>query len=498
MEVTSLEFLVFVLAAVALYYLMPDTRKPYMLIALSFLFIASYDLRGILFLLGTALLIWYSGRKLKALDTSSREPAAVKTEKRRILMLTLVLVIGILAVLKYLGPMALGLVNPGGAGRLFVPIGLSYFTLQAVSYVMDVYWKRIPSEQHYSRVLLFLCYFPQILQGPISRYRELSYELYEKPHGFQWHNVKYGVQRMLWGYFKVLVVANKLHHWVNNAFYGAEEAYGWVALWGLIAAGFELYANFSGGIDIILGISRCLGIELAENFRQPFFSRSLGEFWRRWHITLGSWMKDYVFFPLSLSRPFSRLKKSLKKRLDRKMANRIPIALADIAVFLLVGIWHGLGSNYALWGLYNGLILAFSEVMAARYLKAKQALSIRDDSRLWTAFCILRTFVIITIGWATDCTDTAMGSFRIVGNLIRFAEANPEIMHTTFFGFLTGAAGVAVMLGVDLLHEMGHSLRDWLNKRNFLVQAIFWILVIQIIAMLGRDASVGGLMYAGF
>ena len=149
-------------------------------------------------------------------------------------------------------------------------------------------------------------------------------------------------------------------------------------------------------------------------------------------------------------------------------------------MFLLVGIWHGLGTNFALWGLYNGLILAFSEVMALRYVKAKEALSIREESRIWQAFCLARTFLIITIGWATDCADSASGSLEIFCNLFRFTETNWEIMRTSFLGFLKGGMGVFIMLFVDVIHERGGSVRDWLGKRSFLFQAIFWILLIQI------------------
>ena len=498
MNIISLGFLIFLAGALVLYYLFPERLRPYVLLALSFFFIGTYDLRGIFFLLATAFVIWYAGLRISRLNASGADAAALKKGKRRMLTLGICLTAGVLVVLKYLGPLTLGLLAPSRAMKLFVPIGISYYTLMAISYLVDVYWGRLRAEEKYQNLLLYLSYFPHILQGPIGRYTDLSQELFGKAHPFSVHSLKYGVQMILWGYFKLLVIGEKTHFFVVDAFHSGKTAYGFAALFGLMMFGFDLYANFSGGIDVIRGVSQCFGIDLAENFRQPFFSRSLGEFWRRWHITLGTWMKDYIFFPLSMSKPFSRLKKSLKKRVDKKMATRIPIALANILVFILVGVWHGLGSNYLLWGLYNGLILAFSEVMAGAYLRAKGALHIRDDNRLWGAFCLLRTFLIITVGWATDCADTASGSFMIVANLFKFGLTDFGIFQSTLIGYAKAFFGIFILVAVDILHEKGHSVRDLVNARCITFQILFWTALIQLIALLGRTATLGGLMYAGF
>ena len=498
MSVTSLNFLCFIAFSVLIYYLLPEKRKPGVLLLLSFLFIASYDVRGIAFLAATAFLIWRCGLRLEALQNSQEDDKQRRRKRRSVLLVTVILTAGILVVLKYLGPITAGLFFPRAGLRFFVPIGLSYYTLQAISYVVDVYWGRVPAERKYHRLLLFLCYFPQILQGPISRYGDLSRELFEKNHQFRVQNLKYGVQLILWGCFKLLVVGDKTHVIVSEAFHSGSTAYGLAAFLGLMFFGFELYANFSGGIDIIRGVSQCFGITLAENFRQPFFSRSLGEFWRRWHITLGTWMKDYIFYPISMSRPMSRFKKKLKLHMDRKMANRIPIALTNILVFLLVGLWHGLGTNYVIWGLYNGIILAFSEVMALTYEKAKKRLSISSDGKLWNGFCLLRTFLIITIGWCTDCADTASGSAMIIVNMLQLTRTDFGIFHASAFGFAKAIFSIALMVLVDLIHEKGYSVRDEVGKRHYLLQILFWTALIQLIACFGRTATLGGLMYAGF
>ena len=498
MNLTSLGFLLFLACSLGLYYGVSPRFRPGILIAVSFFFIATYDLRGIAFLLATSLVLWRCGLALQTADASGAEEAVRKARKKRVLILGVVVVSSVLILLKYLGPLALQAFAPSSAFRFFMPIGISYYTLQALSYLIDVYWNRIPAEKQYGKLLLFLSYFPQILQGPISRYQDLSAQLYEKEHRFQLHNLKYGLQMILWGYFKLAVIGDKVHLFVIDAFHSHATAYGWAVLFGLVMFGFDLYANFSGGIDVIRGVSQCFDIALPENFRQPFLSRSLGEFWRRWHITLGAWMKDYIFYPISMSHSFSRLKKSLKKRVSRRMANRIPMALANILVFVLVGVWHGLGSNYLLWGLYNGLILAFSEVMADCYLKAKQGLHIGPDNKLWSAFALVRTFLIITIGWCTDCSDTALGSLQILGNLFRFHLTDFGIFSTTLIGYAKAFFGLIVMIAVDLIHEKGYSVRSAMERRPFVLQVLFWTALIQLIACFGRSVTLGGLMYAGF
>ena len=490
MDIVSLNFILFTGIALMLYYAVSENRKPWVLTAVGFFFVATYDYRGIFYMLFLSWLTWAAALAIERSDTGSQK-------KKRLCTAAIASAIGLLLGIKYLLPAAFS-GSARLAVRIFVPLGISYYTLQAISYVMDVYWGRISAEKKFSRILLFLTYFPQVLQGPISRYGDLSKELYGKDHCFCLHNLKSGVQLMLWGFFKLLVVADKCSVFSAHAFHMSKTAYGGAALLALIMFGFELYGNFSGGIDVIRGLSECFGISLKDNFAQPFFARSLGDFWRRWHITLGSWMKDYVFFPLSMSRPFSSLKKKLKKRIPKKTANRVIIALADVIVFLLVGLWHGLDSNFALWGLYNGLILAFSELMTEQYLKARAALRIRESSGLWQGFCRVRTFLIVTMGWCTDCAMTASGSLGIFFNVLQFGRTNMDIFNISTMNFMRAMAAVVILLFVEGLHERKISIRKWADSRSTAFQMVFWALVIQMIVCLGNSSATGGLMYAGY
>lgn len=499
MGIDSLAFLAFFLVSLILYYTVSEAGRLYVLVGLSFLFVASYDLRGILFLAGTSLIIWYGALQIRKAGESGEKPAAIKQKKRRILIICNAVLVGTLVLLKYLAPAAISLLAPGGAMKILIPLGISYYTLQAVSYLVDVYWGRAEAEERYSRLLLYICYFPKAVQGPICRYGDFAREAFGKSHGLNMKNLKFGVQLMLWGVFKSYVVAGRIAAHVNYAFHGTDTAYGWAAFFGLMLFGIELYCNFSGGIDIIRGASQCFAIALPDNFSQPYFSRSLGDFWRRWHITMGTWIKDYVFYPFSMSKPMSRCKKKAKKHMPAKTANRLAMAAANIVAFLIVGIWHGSGGNFALWGLYNGIILAFSELMADVYKKGKALCRINEQSTGWYLFCVARTFLIVTIGWCTDCASSFMGSIGILQNMLHFSRTNLEILkYGSFSALLLLILPVGILLVVDILHEKKISIRQKIDSWPIACQMLFWVAMIQLIALLGGDKTGGGFIYANY
>lgn len=497
MNVTSLGFLVLLGILICIYYVLPQRYRYHCLLIASLGFVATYQIAGLVFLLLSALVIWYGAGAIEKAAGSENEKAA--SRKKGIVAAVIGIQLGILFVLKYAGTWIGAWQGKSNLFSFLIPIGLSYYTLQSIGYILDVYWGKIPAEKSFGKMLLFLCYFPQMLQGPISRYKELSTELFEKEHNFAFHNIKYGTQRMLWGYFKVLVIGNWMGRYVGRAFYDADTAYGFAALLGLIFFGFQLYGNFSGGIDVMLGVSRCFGIGLPENFCQPFFARSLGDFWRRWHITLGTWMKDYVFFPFSMSRPVRSLKKKLKKKVSRKMANRIPIAAANLVVFLLVGIWHGTSTNYALWGLYNGLILAGGELLTDVFAKAKNTLRIDDKKSWWTGLCMVRTFLIVTLGWCTDCAATAAGSLQIIRNMMMVGKTNLHIYSPDgATGLICMAVGLGVLLIVSVLEEKKKEIGAWMDRRSVLIQMIVWAVFLQMIVVFSYNGGSGGFLYAEF
>ena len=496
MSIFSLCYFIFITLGLLAYYLVPNKIKPIILLIMSVIFVFSNSIFGFLVVVLTSFLAYVTAKQI-----------STKINKKKYLILSLVCEILILFFLKYLFDLpaftrAINIYSKTFIINTFVkkyiyPIGMSYFVLQIISYIFDVYWERIEYEKSYWKLLLYTCYFPQLIQGPISKYSELHNQLF-KEHCLCMKNLKYGVQLVLYGTIKKMIIADRAGVIVNEIFYNDTLPKGWVIFFGLLIYGVQLYCDFSGGIDIIRGISQCFDIDLKENFRQPFFSLSLGDFWRRWHMSLGEWMKDYVFYPLSISKTFGKIKSKIKNKTNRKFANRVIMSASNIIVFSLVGIWHGLGTNFFAWGLYNGIILAISVILADKYVQWKKTFKIDSKSIGWKAFSLLRTFAIVTIGWVFDCATTAKGSVQLFVNSFKFCSSNMSQYSISKTELSIVLLFFAIVMVIDVLHEKNYSIRDYLNKKPVIIQFALWIIIIQIIAVFSKTNTYGGFMYANF
>ncbi|MCR4611381.1 MAG: hypothetical protein K5644_05740 [Lachnospiraceae bacterium] len=498
MSITAVGFTIFFILSIISYYIIPVKFRWGYLIILSFVYIYSISVFGGLFIIFTATITYFTARLIEKSDN----------HKKAWLICGMALSLAVLIILKYVLGMEVFNHDVTFMGEVYaykifmrnfiVPAGLSYYTLQVLSYMLDVYWGRQKAETNYFKILLFTSYFPQMVQGPISKYSELAPELF-KEHRLDWHNIKYGLQLMLWGFFKKLVVADRVGTYVTQIFTDNPDVPHGATVWlGFICFGVQLYCDFSGGIDIIRGVSQCFGINMKENFRQPYFSLSIGEFWRRWHISLGQWMKDYIFYPVSMSRWLGKTKKGLKKVVSRKMSNRIGMAIADVFVFIFVGVWHGLGTNYLAWGLYNGIILAISAILVDVYVVWKKKLHINDQSKGYKAFMLIRSLFLITLGWVFDCTTSMKDAFVMVYNSIRFDLTDFTCLELQHWDWFILPLGIGLVLLVDILHEKKISIRDELSKKNYWLQVAVWVLLIQAIACFVSVSFAGGFMYANF
>ncbi len=285
---------------------------------------------------------------------------------------------------------------------VFVPLGISYYTLSAVGYLLDIFWRKVRCERRYLRLLICMSYFPHLVQGPVARYGALTRQLDELP-SFSWDRVCSGLQRMLWGYVKKVVIADRLALYTSAVFGEPEMYIGVEILAAVLICGVELYADFSGCMDIVIGASETMGITLDENFRQPFFAESAAEFWRRWHITMGAWFRDYVFLPLALNRRFLRFTLKIRKtrgaRAGRAASQLVPL----MVTWALTGLWHGTGTDYLVWGLYWGLLIAggtaFAPELGAmrkRLWGGKESFGLRLFQRVkvYCLFCLGRMLTV--------------------------------------------------------------------------------------------------------
>ncbi len=519
MSITSWSFAFFLILILVLYYSLFAGRRQWICLLLaSMAFYAFSGPKNLVFLCLTALTCWWGALRIekereayqalrKQLQAAGRDrqkeaKAAMQREQRRILLAVLLINFGILALVKYWGVAFHG---------WLLPLGLSFYTFQSAGYLLDVYNGRTAAEKNFLHYLLFVSFFPQLLQGPIGRYDQLAPQLLGE-HRASFEEWKRGLLLIAFGLMKKYAIANMLSSAIAALLdEHIREIPGSAVITGILMYSFQQYADFSGGIDMVTGAARLFGISLAPNFRQPYLAVSLGDFWRRWHISLGAWMRDYVFYPFALLRPVQRLGKRISKRFGRHLGVVLPASMANLLVFFLVGIWHGLELHYVLWGLYNGLVIALSDILSPQLEGLGRWLRFPAHPAAARRFRIVRTFVIVNIGWFYDRIyqwGDCMHAFRVVltPGLFRAGEW-AGTMQTLLLqsGLLSGSrllltfAGIAALTAVDLLHERGRTVYDSLANRPRIVRwsAYYVMLVFLQLAMDFSNAS-SAFLYANF
>lgn len=378
-----------------------------------------------------------------------------------------------------------------------IPMGISFYTLQSLGYLIDVKRETIKAQRNPFKFALFISFFPIIVQGPISNYAKLSETLYA-PHEFSSKNVSFGLQRMLWGYFKKLVIADRLSVGVLTMVGNPDEYRGGYALFLIFLYTAQLYADFTGGIDITIGTAEVLGIRLEENFIRPYFTVSLKEYWRHWHITMCDWFKNYIFYPISVSGAMSSLKKFCTKHIGKNAGKRIPVYLASLVVWGLTGIWHGATLNFLTWGLLNWIILMVSEELEPQYQKfhEKHAFS---NGKGYKVFMMIRTFILISVLNLFDCFSNVKDTFGLIGSIFVTPNYNVLIdgsllkLGLAASDYIVALIGIGIMFTVSLL-SIKRPVREQISEKPYAVKAVIWsALFIAIIVFgnygIGYDAS---------
>ena len=287
----------------------------------------------------------------------------------------------------------------GGLKTLIVPLGLSFYSLQIYSYLFDVYEGKISPQRNFFKYFLFISYFPHIMQGPIPRYKDLKDQLF-RGHSFDADRAVRGLQLVLWGFFLKYMIAEKAAVFVNAVFGRYEMYQGVFALIAGILYSIQLYADFLACVCMCRGLSEALGIELAENFKQPYLSRSIQEFWRKWHMSLSSWLRDYVYIPLGGSR----------KGKMRKYVNLI-------LTFLVSGAWHGNGYRFVLWGLLHAVYQILGDVLRPVNKRIKRLSGIRPDSTLEIYIDRGVTFFLVMLGWIIFRANSIKASLTMIRSI---------------------------------------------------------------------------------
>lgn len=502
MSKTYLCLLIFVTVVFALYNVIPKKFRWSVLLVSSYLlncFISGYLVIYLAVTTVTVYLVslWITtytqktDEKRLALPKEEKKPYREKCAKNKKLICAISVAVnfGILVVLKYSGFLVGSLNGIFGLDleipSFVVPLGISYYTLQAVGYTVDVCRGKYKADKNLARVALFVAYFPQLTEGPIGRYDHLAGQLYEGK-SFSYENFTNGLLLALFGVFKKFVIADRANVFVSEVLSADSTYTGPYIIVGILMYTLLLYTEFSGFIDIVSGFSQMFGFELSKNFEQPFFSKSVSEFWRRWHITLGSWTRDYVFYPVSLSKPMVKLAKYVREHLDPYYASVIPNASALLVVWLFTGIWHGADIKYVVYGLYYYALMLMGMLVLPLTKKLMEKLKIKAESKIISALAIIRTLVFVNIGMLMFKCETLGMTFNMLAdifssrNLPKFADLGFEYREICVL-----IVAVIILFTVEILQVKGHCVRELIAKRSIVLRWLIYIAFVMFIIIFG-------------
>lgn len=532
MAFNSALFFTFVCIVLLVYFLVPKRFQWVVLLVGSYFFYIFSMGKWVIFLLLTTVSIFFTGifldntneqferRKLNLENSTSREElrklsAQKKKQKTIILAIALLLNFTILAFLKYFNFLSENVVAlfshfsinlTAPTIGLILPIGISFYTFQAAGYIIDVYRGKIKADRNLGKFALFLSFFPQIIQGPISRYSEIADQLYGY-HDFDYTRAKFGIQLILWGLFKKMVIADRMVIAVNTIFSTYQSLPGTTILLGAVLYSLQVYCDFSGGIDIARGIAQIMGIDMPENFKRPFFATSISDFWRRWHITLSSWMRDYIFYSLSLSKLFTKLGRITRKLFGNYVGKMLPTMLAMLITFTVVGIWHGASWKFVAYGFYNAFFIVLGIFFDPLLTKFFNNHNIDTKKFSWHFYQIIVTFIIVSFGRFFS----RAGSFRTAIKMMKTSMLTLNAKSLISGKFLDLGLdssqwfvlliAISVLFVVEVFQENGVNIREKIAEQGLVFRwtiylvALFSILIFGIYGI-GFDST--NFIYMGF
>lgn len=503
MSIISLNFFIFFILVMLVYYLLPGrVQWIWLLLASIFFYVyKTYIPQSVIFLL-FVIVNWASSVYGSRHDTS----------KKKIYVVTLVFDILFLSILKYnsfvfdiLQSLGLSAYKDAFAAvskwlLQYEPPHISYFALIVIGYLTDAYWGKIVAQTNPGKFLLFCGYFPIMMSGPIVRYSQLENSLLSSDKKrFDYERVVRGLERVIWGIFKKLVISQRCAIIVNTI-YGNYQIYsGFYVVIAVMTYAFQIYTDFSGLIDIVLGLSECLGVDLPENFKAPFFSRSIAEFWRRWHITLGAFLKDYVLFSMQRGKLYKKLRDFCKSHIgkDYKKKFDLPVYVCMFVSWFVIGLWHGGGWNYIFGvGLYMWFIIVVSDILAPYFKKITVILHINTECESYHLFQQIRTFFIYLFGLSFFRAESMSQGFALWKSA--FSSFNPWIFFDESIYKLgldrqemniMGIGLIVVLVASYISERENMDIRDFLRRQNFLFRVILFTVLFVVTIVYGKYGS---------
>ena len=403
MVFNSIEFLIFFPIVLFVYFILPAKIRYIWLLASSYYFYMCWNPTYVLLLLASTIITYVGGLCLDKFSNASN------TIRKICVTIPFIANISILFFFKYFNFAAdtvqrfaniLHINFQAPAFDVLLPVGISFYTFQALSYTMDVYRKEIYAEKNFARYALFVSFFPQLVAGPIERSKNLLTQLNKTPK-LTWYRFREGLLLMLWGFFLKLVISDRIAIFVDTIYINYHDYEGWYFIIATILFAFQVYCDFNGYSTIAMGSAMILGIQLTDNFNAPYLSSSVSEFWRRWHISLSSWFKDYLYIPLGGSR-----NGTIRKYLNK------------IVVFLISGLWHGASWTYIIWGFLNGVFQVLEEIIAPWGNYFNTHLHKGAKSKICKTIKVVVTFILIDFSWIFFRSNSVTGGMIIIKSIL--------------------------------------------------------------------------------
>ena len=460
----SINFVIFFTIVTVLYFALNHRYRWFLLLASSCYFYMAFVPIYILILGFTIVIDYFAGIFLE------------RTENKKLFLIaSLIANIGVLAVFKYYNFLnnnltvllhGAGYQNPIPFLSILLPIGLSFHTFQAMSYTIEVYRGNQKAERNFGIYALYVMFYPQLVAGPIERPQNLIHQFYEK-HEFEYNRIAEGLKLMLWGLFKKIVIADRLALYVNAVYNNPTHHNGTTLILATIFFAFQIYCDFSGYSDMAIGIARVMGFKLMTNFNRPYFSRSISEFWKRWHISLSTWFKDYLYIPLGGSRV------------------SIPRVYFNLFfVFLISGLWHGANWTFIIWGALNGFYLIFAIITQNLRSNIDKSIGLKKFPKFNQLLNILITFILSCFAWIFFRANNVSDAFGIIKKIFTnrgalfFDKDDPS---SFIFSFL----GIFILLFIEFKREYYTGDFSFFNNSYWLVRYLSYTILIIITLLIG-------------
>lgn len=470
----SFEFAVFFPVIVTLYFLLPHPRRWILLLVGSYYFYGSWQVEFLALILASTLIDYFAAQKI----------AAAKDKRRRVgfLLLSILGNMGPLLVFKYLDffnssiaelANIIGWNYPIEALNLILPVGISFYSFQTLSYTIDVFNKKIQPENHFGIFALYVSYFPQLVAGPIERPGNLIPQL-RKKISINWARIRSGLTQMLWGFFMKLVIADRAAVIVNQIYDSPQKFDGLPLVFATVFFAFQILGDFAGYSNIAIGASRILGIDLMKNFDRPYFSKSIAEFWRRWHISLSTWFRDYVYIPLGGNRV-------VKWRLYYNI----------LITFTISGLWHGAAWTFIAWGVLHGLYMVIGHITLDIRSKFKRLIGLKQTGLINRIWQVSFVFVLVCIGWVLFRATTFDDAVYILTNLhTNLSEQISEIesfrdlarmLKVSASNLMSVIVGITVLLIVNLYQRRADYYQHFLQLPTFIRWSAYYLIILLIL-----------------